>query len=201
MMTYDDIYLVSFSHDPDVLSMWNRYGKKAGYSLCFDTEVLRGQVESAADDIFPGQFEVLYAADVQQKLIHAELQNLATEYRKGNLLLGKVPEKDVRNSILRMLFSLKHPCYSDESESRYAFAIANPLGTCSKNYAEKTRFRVKAGRFYPFTEIKFDPRTVLKQVHLSPGLSLRDTEGIDMFLYEHVGGIPILESKLPYVDR
>lgn len=200
IMAYDDIYVLSFSKNPDVLSMWNRYSKGGGYSLCFDSQMMEDQISAKYAEILRGRFEVIYDREAQENELSADLEILITEYNQGNFLLGKVPNTKISNAVLRMLFMPKHECYGDEQEVRYIFTIPNQLGSSSNMFKDWTQFRTRSGEIVPYIEIKFDPTNILKKVYLSPGSSKRQGEGVDLFLRKHLGGIGVYTSTLPYLE-
>lgn len=197
-LVYDDIYLLSFSLTPDTLSMWNRYGKNDGYCLCFDGDKLNQHFNNKFENIYVGQYKVVYDEVEQKELISTTLQSLVKEHYKTSFSVGKIV-KHVQEMILSLLFSLKHPCYREESEIRSIFAIPNQLGSSSGVFEEKTNFRTKNGIICPYIEIGINPEAILEKVFLSP-LNHSDMclEGLDIFLRKHVGGKGIQSSRIPF---
>lgn len=197
-LVYDDIYLLSFSLAPDALAMWNRYGKNDGYCLCFHGDRLNESFKEEFGRMYVGQYKVVYDEVEQKKLISNTLEALTIEHDKVNFRVGAVA-KHVEDLILSLLFSIKHPCYREESEIRYIFAIPNQLGGSSGIFEARTNFRTRSGIICPYIEVGVTPDSVLEKVFLSPiNDSSMSSEGIDMFLRKHVGGKGVLSSRIPY---
>jgi hypothetical protein len=178
--------------------MWNRYGKDDGYCLCFNGTTLDQHFKNELGNIYVGQYEVVYDEAEQKELVSNTLQSLLREHKKKAFRVGETA-RHVEDMILSLLFSLKHPCYREETEIRYIFAIPNQLGGNSKVFAERTNFRPKNGIICPYIEIRIEPEVLIEKVFLSP-INHSETcrEGLDMFLGKHLVGRAVLPSQVPF---
>ena len=193
------VYICSFSKDGDSLPMWNYYVKGnsyRGYNLGFDSGELLDEIQRDLDTRYNlarsvkiKLQEVIYDEEIQLNMIRKEIK-LLDKYTSS--------EKEFKfaclmfmQSLARMKYIFKNPCFKHESEVR---AFIN----WPDDNEEYLHFREgNGGVLVPYLEFMFGER--LRSVTLSPLVNEELAEYSVKTLLKNNGfsGIEIMKSTCP----
>lgn len=153
---YDcDTYIISFSTQPDVLSMWSYYSKGNMYeafSLGLKADALTESLKKNYSDknVAIKVCSVIYKKSEQEKLIRELLLKIANRYENEY-------DSEIREIIASQLMSwklvFKEECFSHEHEVRIIMSISKDH---QSDYGVK--YRIHGGYIIPYIEVMIDKK-------------------------------------------
>lgn len=168
----NNVFVVSFSEEENLLSQWRAYCSNGGYSMAFSLTHLRtvGKIQG----FYVGRCE--YEDELKKSIIESLVDAALVEYRKGLATNGDIPnqqpgwhstERRVLQLYERSLAHygplLKHRSFKEEKEWR---AVLGPLPVEQSPYSDqdeiaqtmkKLKFRPGKGTVIPYCEFKYKP--------------------------------------------
>lgn len=195
-------FILSFSLNPDSLSLWNRYGNNDGYNIEFDHELLLQHIKTIKGILFFGSGPVIYDVKRQISIVDDLINKYITEY-------SKIPHKPIdneitvkiKNLILPSLFFFKDYNFRDEYEFRYLFKlIKSTRNIQSDQFNNTVNFRVRNGVITPYIIIPLEDKIeFIKKVHIGPlNNSDNSIEGLKLFFEKYRLSIDVDTSNIPY---
>lgn len=196
-----NIYVASFSHNSDSLSMWNYYTKSdenRGYNFHFLREKLYNNIDACTECNLCIGGNVLYEEEKQINILKNILLKIdcmhtnnidSTEGDDLDLILKFTIKYFIR------LFSIfmKNPCFSHEREFRLIIQYDNILDSIGK-----PDFRISKGIFIPYIKIPININSI-SGITLSPSENSTDALlGVSEFIKSKgLKNIKCNKSKIP----
>ena len=149
-VTSSDLYITSFSKEPDSLSQWRGYGKKYD-SVCigFNTEKFIPDLGERALCLLN---KIEYCEEKQEEYIRDYLSGICN-------ILERCPnekmEEELRNNLLFVLFrylaKMKHPSWEEEAEYRLIYALGRHRSGVARKI--EPEFRVGKANLIPYIPV------------------------------------------------
>jgi hypothetical protein len=191
------IFILSFSKNPDSLSMWNYYGKNDGYNF----GILKSDLDLLMKSEFRGAMKsgsLIYEFDRQVNILENELIN-AYEFFCVNSKIDGVLERvffELNQRFFNYSFFFKHHAFKNEEEYRFSFLYMSNYTWCYRPYL---------GVIAPYVKIKDkdDSRILpIKTITIGPLIKHeRAFEGMKSWLsskgYHHNNEIDLKKSSVP----
>lgn len=195
-------FILSFSLNPDSLSLWNRYGNNDGYNIEFDHEKLLSLIKSNKNLFFFGSGQVLYNPKEQIRIIDDLINKYSIAYSTNQFKpIDNETMANIKFEIWPYLFFLKNSSFHDESEFRYVFHLMKSKKNIqSTHFQENSKFRVRNGVIVPYIEIPLDENlSCINKIHIGP---LNNTDnvvnGLKLIIEKYNYNIEVDTSKIPY---
>lgn len=170
-----DIYIVCFCSNGDLLSQWKYYGKDSGVALEYDLKSMYYSGIDAIDKGFRSQrnylvgpYRVIYCDDKKTQIIERIVNNAIEDYTKN------LEDKD--RAILdrwEQLFAVaplfKHEKFQEEEECRLLF---RPVFKKDCNTRDIIHYRERNGIPLPYMKITLHPQnnsSCIKSIMIGPG--------------------------------
>jgi hypothetical protein len=195
-------FILSFSMNPDSLSLWNRYGHHDGYNIEFNHEMFYQHVITLNGLKFFGAGPVIYDLKQQISKVDELINKYITEYAKiQHKPIDNEITANIKNSILPSLFFYKDINFRDEYEFRYLFKLIKSTQQIhSDQFKNNVHFRVRNGVITPYIEIPLDDKiNFIKKIYIGPlNNSENSIEGLKLFFEKYRLKIDIDISNIPY---
>lgn len=192
------IFILSFSKNPDSLSMWNYYGKNDGYNF----SILKSEVDDILKSKFRGHIvkcgSLIYDFDRQVEILEKELFK-AYEFFLQNFSIEGVLERlhfELNQRVFHYSYFFKHSAFKNEEEYRFSFI-----------YMANTDwfYRPYMGVIAPYIKIKdSDDNKLIPIITVMAGPLIkheRALNGLDMWLnskgYRHNSKVKLIKSSVP----
>ena len=146
------VFVTCFCTNGDLLSQWRGYGRKEGYALGFDFEILRSTAAQHG-----GHLEQIdYGGEEKIRSVVEEYATMRPVGHAGTV--GYV----LAQNLQPLLATVKNPAFKEEDEWR--LVLTGPEG-----WPKEMKFRVGTGLgVVPYVEIEID-RQALRTVAIGPG--------------------------------
>ena len=202
------LYVISLCKQQDLLPMWNLYSRGNGYSIGINIDTFTDMITNSSAKI--NLYEILYDKDEQLKKIKQDMKKMfshkISDYKKrsGSFLNGADEEgddfiiytlKDFFNLHFQYYNYFKHPCFSNECETRISIELVD-----NKDFPAKYR-TTAGGMFIEYIELPFEISNeyLFADITLHPCLTDIHKSGIDCFLQTHnLEYVPTSISSLPF---
>ncbi|MEV4644119.1 DUF2971 domain-containing protein [Saccharopolyspora sp. NPDC049357] len=158
------VFVSCFCKHPDLLGQWRAYGRRQGYAIGFDVDLLESSAAAKCADIHDPLklFEVKYGRNSAEgkKLIQDGMNEIDRTYSGG--FPGSSAYHEVLYTLLPLLAQIKHPSFHAEEEVRMVLCPYGgpPTGAI--------HFRASEFALVPYLEIGFDASSI-REVIVGPG--------------------------------
>lgn len=159
----DDLYVISFTEDGDLLSQWRGYGEFGrGVSIGIDTSRVSNKTFDEPDEEYSERytFQLIYEEEVQRKMISNAISKFLRvfanvynqfDFREGNDVPGLFGASYLSNILTYLSIQMKHPSFSEEREWRL---VQSRPGLIVPN-TRKLSFRTRESTLIPYVPIFF----------------------------------------------
>ncbi|MEK4479979.1 DUF2971 domain-containing protein [Paenibacillus sp. FSL R5-0876] len=192
------IFILSFSKNPDSLSMWNYYGKNDGYNF----GILKSDLDLMMKSKYRGgamkSGSLIYEFDLQVDILVNELKNAFEIFCKNPSVEGILERvtSELSQRFFDYSFFFKHSAFKNEEEYRYSFLYMSNSTWLYRPYM---------GVIAPYVKIKDkdDSRMLsIKTITIGPLIKHeRAFEGMKSWLsskgYRHQDEIDLKKSSVP----
>jgi len=181
------MYITCFCEEGDLLSQWRAYGKKQGYSLGFDSNLLKGLSDV---EIFPVQYGITNPQEYFRQELQAARQKSA---HPG------VSEWHQSLWILPRFARAKNPSFAEEREWRLIVQLDHYKRISSDEMNLNIKFRTSPLGPISYVINSF-PKDCLREIIIGPGPNSRICEQsvrslLDFYKF---GKVNVRVSKIPY---
>lgn len=168
-----EYYTISFSTDPDNLTLWNNYTKGqtyTGYNIGFCKKELIAEMEKQGFNSVYGN--VIYQKETQITVLKLIFEKWNKQFKKtlnnGNKQKLVEKQQDILFELTDILcivsLFFKNPYFKDEKEYRIIF-----INNFGPNTYKQTKIFEKNGLFIPYIEYKFLKKNV-SSINIGPTL-------------------------------
>lgn len=184
----DNVYLISFCGDGDLLSQWKYYGKESGVAIKFNFNNIKykywaniwkdGSKKVGDDDLFK-----IIADAIDDTFIDENTRPLRVRYEHGEkrrlyeILSQNLDRVRMYDSLMCNLFVplCKHECFSEEAESRLLFYAhkfdKNKYG--DKNFVPDITYNYGKSHVKPALKVHMEAvdkdANIIEQIIVGPG--------------------------------
>ncbi len=203
--TDQDIYIICFCMNGDLLSQWKYYGRNCGIAIEFDLKAMRYSGLDGKDkdlgrqrDYPVGPYRVVYC-DAEKRKIIENIVNNALEESKTAPADKKRVLLDHWNQVFAVSPLFKHKDFHEEAECRLLF---RPVFTDEYDAQDIFYYRERNGTLLPYMKIKLHPQnggTGVKSITIGPGQNQELIKKGFEHMFERKGlDIPIICSETPF---
>jgi hypothetical protein len=198
-------FILSFSIDPDSLTLWSNYSTTEGYNLGFDSNDLIDTFNKRSFPCFGGK--VIYEKDEFKEIVRNEV-NAIKDYIERDLTEEEAD--DARMPFVMNVAALsfaalfyKSEVFREEEEYRIVFIITNEM---LKWEQYKIHYRTKANAITPFIKVPNSPepdgKITLKSITIGPKNNIDIAyNGLKHFLetngYTDFSHVELIKSEIP----
>ncbi len=189
-----NIFVASFSHASDELSLWNYYtksDKKYGYNIGFKTNFF---IEKFSG---PNAFRHGYCGKViyNKRIQEEKIRDALFKYQNNFIDTKDYDEQmyliDLFMDFIEILsLFFKHKAF--ESEKEYRLIITQS----ERESKFSVKYRTQNGIFIPYIEMDFTT-DIIKKITASPLVDTSLCDGVEQFLKDHGIRHRVIASKIP----
>ena len=193
----NDMYVVSFCEEPDLLSQWRGYGAQATrYCLRIDGSKIDDYMWERSPPL-PVTYDASKQRETLRALIDSHLSVLATARRKRNVVHDGA--LSIYTSALLFLATFKDPSFHEEKEWRHVFLVPESRHA---DISEHLRFGNTNGVVRPFLPLLRAPsggRLPLAEVIAGSGLYGQQAIRSARLMLDRYGysDVPVRRSAVP----
>ena len=197
-----DVYIMSFSTEPDLLSQWRAYcPEQGGVSIGFDLFSIgpsfKGLVFQCLYDEVDKKVKIHKIIDDYERYYNSNIE----EYfdRKPYSLPNSVKDYNQRLlmstflDLMLMAATFKDPGFKEESE--YRIINMRPKEKIDK----KVKFRVDGGLIKPYIEFDIEPGLLIEEIILGPNMDIeKNRYSLSKYMKIKDYNWNLINSKIPY---
>jgi Protein of unknown function (DUF2971) len=180
----NDVFVISFSEEGDLLSQWRAYcHPSGGFSIGFDRKKLEGVIEAQHFTFIRCIYDEVKQRDLLRQLIKESLEDFRTDGLSADIKASLVASI-FKDELQQIAPAFKHPSFSEEREWRLVCVVDRlPRASCG-------RASIKGARFIPEVQYRQGLSMII------PYIVFNLCEQVDKILVQRIVVGPTPHSRL-----